>query len=120
MSKALIISLGAMLGANARYWFGVWVASQYQGRFPLATFFINVVGSCLLGAVYGYTATRPNANLVLFAGVGFLGAFTTFSTFSVDIVNLWTSGNGTTALLYAVVSVVAGVVGAWVGLSMLR
>ena len=120
MFKVFLISIGAMLGANARYWFGVWAATQYQGRFPLATFLINVVGSCLLGAIYGYTATRPNANLVLFAGVGFLGAFTTFSTFSVEIVNLWTSGNGGTALLYAASSVAAGVLGAWLSLSLMR
>ncbi len=117
MSKVFLISLGAMLGANARYWLGIWASAYTQGRFPLPTFLINVVGSLLLGAVYAYTVTRPNTNLVLFAGVGFLGAFTTFS---VEIVTLWNSGNGATALLYALSSVIAGVIGAWLSLTLLR
>lgn len=112
---SLWISLGAILGANARYWLGLWLAQQTYSRFPLPTFFVNVTGSFLLGLLAGYTHTRPHPPLTLLVGVGFCGSFTTFSTFSLEIFNLWQQGEGWIALLYVVASLVGGFGGAWLG-----
>jgi CrcB protein len=116
LQSSLWISIGAVLGANARYWLGLWLVQQISPRFPLPTFLINVIGSFLLGLLAGYTQTRPHPQLTLLFGVGFCGSFTTFSTFSVEILNLWRSGAGWIALLYIVTSVLVGFGGAWLGL----
>jgi CrcB protein len=116
IQSSLWISLGAIVGANARYWLGLWLVQQYSPRFPLPTFLINVTGSFLLGVLAGYTQTRPNPQLTLLFGVGFCGSFTTFSTFSVEILNLWRSGEVWLALLYIIASVMVGFGGAWLGL----
>jgi CrcB protein len=116
LQSSLWISLGAVLGANARYWLGLWLAQQVNTRFPLPTFLINVSGSFLLGLLAGYTQSRPNPSLALFFGVGFCGSFTTFSTFSVEILTLWRNGDGWLALAYIVASLLFGFLGAWLGM----
>ena len=113
--QSLWISLGAVLGANTRYWLGLWLAQQVSIRFPLPTFLINVTGSFLLGLLAGYTQTRPNPSLTLLFGVGFCGSFTTFSTFSLEILALWRNGDGGVALAYIGASLVFGFLGAWLG-----
>lgn len=104
------------MGANARYWLGLWLAQQISTRFPLPTFLINVTGSFLLGILAGYTQNRPNPSLSLLFGVGFCGSFTTFSTFSLEILNLWRDGSGWLALIYLIASIGIGLLGAWVGM----
>jgi CrcB protein len=116
LQSSLWIGAGAVLGANARYWLGLWLAQHAGPRFPFPTFLINVAGSLLLGLLVGYLHNRPNSSLSLFCGVGFCGSFTTFSTFSLEILNLWRGGESGLALVYIFASVAAGAAGAWVGL----
>ena len=90
MDRILLISLGAALGANARYWIGVWAAKHLGVAFPYGTFFVNITGSLALGFLISLTSQRipitPETRLLL--GVGFLGAYTTFSSFAVESLSL--------------------------------
>ncbi len=94
MQRFLLISLGAMLGANLRYWVGDWAAQRWGAAFPYGTLLINLTGSFLLGLFLSLATGRflvdPRLR-VLFA-VGFLGAYTTFSTFTYESVNLLLKG----------------------------
>ena len=94
MDKFLIISLGAILGANARYWLGGWAAERFGTSFPYGTLIINVSGSLVLGFLMTLITDRflvdPRWRLLL--AIGFLGAYTTFSTYTYESVTLITSG----------------------------
>jgi fluoride exporter len=94
MEKFLIISLGAILGANARYWLSSWVAQKFGTGFPYGTFIINFTGSLLIGLFLALAADRlaldPRWRLLI--AVGFLGAFTTFSTYAYESFNLLSEG----------------------------
>lgn len=116
-NKYLLIGLGGFLGANVRYVLGAWVDGQYGGSFPLGTFLINVTGSFLLALFLTVATERvPIAPewRFLFA-VGFFGSYTTFSTFSVETLRLLENGSWWMGLANAAFSVLAGLVGAWLG-----
>lgn len=88
------ISIGAVLGANARYLLGGWINQLLSGSFPYATLAINVSGSLVIGVVLGLAADRvvpwwwrPGI------AIGFLGSYTTFSTFSYETLNLLQEGS---------------------------
>src|SRR5437867_8124037 len=88
----LLVGVGGFVGANARFVMARWVGSFVEGRFPLGTFLINVSGSFLLGMLGALVSQRlvPNADALRLAlGVGFLGAFTTFSTFEYETLALF-------------------------------
>lgn len=95
MMRFLLIALGATLGANARYWMGVWAGSRLGADFPYGTFLVNVTGSFLIGLFFGLGETRftLSSELRLFFVVGFLGSYTTFSSFGYESINLVRSGN---------------------------
>lgn len=94
MEKFLLISAGAILGANARYWIGDWAAQKLGANFPYGTFIINISGSLLIGFFLTLATERllidPRWRLLI--AVGFLGAYTTFSTFAFESFNLLTKG----------------------------
>lgn len=99
MTYVLVAFAGA-LGALARFGIGLTVPGT---QFPWATLAVNVVGSALLGLLLG-AETRLDANVVIVVGVGFLGAFTTFSTFSAETLTLLREGRGAVALAYVAAS----------------
>ncbi|MHB8509683.1 MAG: fluoride efflux transporter CrcB [Candidatus Dormibacteria bacterium] len=86
LRSSLLISAGAVLGANARYWLGVSLVRLGAGGFPWPTLVVNVTGSVVLGAFVAYTAFRVPGSAAprLLIAVGFCGAYTTFSTFSYE------------------------------------
>ena len=94
MTNMLWIGLGAVLGANARYLVSLWLTAKLGPAFPYGTLTVNAAGSLLLGFLVAagsqYLALSPQLRLLLF--VGFLGSFTTFSTFAVESVALWQNG----------------------------
>ena len=115
----LLVGLGGFIGANARYVTARWVGGLVEGRFPLGTFLINVSGSFLLGFLGALIAEKavPNADeLRLALGVGFLGAFTTFSTFELETHALFEDGVWLTALTNMFASVLLGLIAVRLGI----
>ncbi len=115
------ISLGAMPGAAARYGMSRLITVPV-GRFPWATFWTNVSGAFVLGLLLVLLIERfpPTRYARAFAGTGFLGAYTTFSTFSVEADLLVKDGHPTTAAFYVAASLVVGVTVAWLGVTTAR
>lgn len=117
----LAIALGGSLGTLARY--GVaQVIHVAKGSFPWATFWTNVSGSFVLGFILMLIVERfpPSRYLRPFAATGFLGAYTTYSTYAVETVLLGRAGHWGAAAAYALGSLVAGAVAAWSGILLAR
>ncbi|MET3287540.1 UNVERIFIED_CONTAM: CrcB protein [Brevibacillus sp. OAP136] len=108
----LFLSVGAFLGTIARYEAGQLVPPAESG-FPLGTWLINMAGCLFLG--WFFTRWKAPSAIRLGIGTGFTGAFTTFSTFSVETMHLIDAGQAGMALLYAAASVVGGILFAAVG-----
>jgi CrcB protein len=109
---ALLVAVGGALGALSRYGVGALLGGR---AFPWATLTVNVIGSLALGYVLGGPATRWDPAVATTVTVGFLGAFTTFSTFSGETTALLRDGRAATALLYVAASVGLGLAGAAAG-----
>lgn len=115
----LLVGVGGFMGANARYLSAKWIGTLVAGRFPLGTFLVNMSGSFLLGLLGGVLAAKlvpQSDNVRLALGVGFLGAFTTFSTFEMETHALLEDGVWLTALANMFLSLVVGLVAVRAGL----
>ena len=117
MEKFLLISAGAVLGANARYWLGDWAAQKWGAAFPIGTLIINLTGSLALGFLTTLATERlmldPRWRL-LFA-VGFLGAYTTFSTYTFESFTLMAEGQWVHGLANLFGSTLLGVLAVGLG-----
>jgi CrcB protein len=105
----LSIAIGGALGAMGRYWVSSYLLPVSAYKFPYATFSANVIGSLLMGTLYVLIVERggmPDQARSLLM-VGFLGAFTTFSTFSLDAISLWQNSGQFLALIYVISTVFA-------------
>jgi CrcB protein len=109
---ALLVALGAAVGAPLRYLTDHVLRSWFQAAFPWGTFVVNAVGSLLLGLLVGGGASGA---LLAVAGAGFCGALTTYSTFSYETLRLVETGAVRTALLNVVGSLTTGVLAAATG-----
>ncbi len=107
--KILALSVGGVAGVNARYWLGVWINRWASSQFPWATFSINVSGAFAIGFLTALLARwSPHSHLRLVILVGFLGGYTTFSTFAFESVTLWQRGEWVFSLANMAGSVLAG------------
>ncbi len=116
--QMLLVGAGGFVGANARYLAGLVTTAWLGTRFPFSTFFINASGSFLLGLVGTLAAERwlPHPeSFRLLLGVGFLGAFTTFSTFEFETHGLVQDGQWMMAGLNFVLSPLLGYAAVWLG-----
>jgi len=120
-SVLIAIALGAALGAPARYGIAQ-VIHVSAGSFPWATFVTNVTGSFVLGLFMALMLERfpPTLYLRPFVATGFLGAYTTYSTFAVETDLLVKQGHVAVALAYAAASLVAGFSAVWAGIWVAR
>jgi fluoride exporter len=120
--QVVVLSVGGVLGVNARYWLGVAISRWTGTQFPWATFTINVTGSFAIGLFTVFLARwlpqHPHARLLLV--VGFLGGYTTFSSFSFESMTLWERGERGLCLTYMIGSVVAGFVAVLFGTALGR
>jgi CrcB protein len=119
--KILVLSVGGTLGVNARYWLGVWMNRWASPQFPWATVVINVSGSFLIGFLtVALTRWMPHPNLRLMVITGFLGGYTTFSTFENDALVLWERGEVILMAANVIGSVVAGFAAVVLGTALAR
>ncbi len=122
MEQFLLISLGAILGANARYWLGDWVAQRFGTSFPYGTLLINLTGSLILGLFFTLTTERflvdPRWRTVV--AIGFLGAYTTFSSYTYESVSLILAGQWTLGLVNLFGSAVLGAIAVTGGIALGR
>ena len=120
-ARILALSVGGVAGVNARYWLGVWINRWASSQFPWATFTINVSGAFAIGFLTALLARwSPHSYLRLLILVGFLGGYTTFSTFAFETVTLWQRGESVFSLTYAVGSVLAGCAAVVLGAALAR
>jgi CrcB protein len=110
MMNVLFIGIGGALGAVSRYALALWIGQRWGRSFPLGTFVINVSGSFLIGLLMTLLSERftENPQWRLLLVVGFLGAYTTFSTFEYETGALLKDGEWAFAMLNIVLSVVIG------------
>jgi len=115
--RYLVVGIGGFIGANARYLIGGWVQERWGPSFPYGTLAVNVSGCFLLGA-FATLALRLtwSDHWRLFVAIGFVGAYTTFSTFEYETLRLIAEGARLRAAAANVlVSVVAGLIAAYIG-----
>src|SRR6516162_9652992 len=119
--KIVVLSIGGTFGVNSRYWLGAWMSRWTSPQFPWATVVINVSGSFLIGFLsVALTHWMPHPNLRLLVITGFLGGYTTFSTFENDALTLWERGEGILMAANLIGSVVAGFLAVWLGTVLAR
>jgi fluoride exporter len=105
----LAISLGAIAGALSRYYLTTWFIQQFGSQFPYGTFFINLTGCLGMGFFVTVAIEKSlSPDLRLLVATGFLGAYTTFSTYGLDSLSLLNSGKLNLASLYWCGSAVLG------------
>ncbi len=116
----LAIAAGGALGSVLRFAAVSYLTPLLGIRFPLGTFIVNIVGSFLIGVAYVLLVekTTLSAEWRLFFITGVLGGFTTFSAFSLEILQLWQSGYVLNALIYASSSVIVGLLMAFSGMAL--
>ena len=121
MDRYLMVLIGGGIGAVARYMVGGAIAERIGGRFPLGTLVINVTGSFLIGLLMTLFTERlqPHPNWRLLLIVGFLGGYTTFSTFEYETFRAVQEGGKWIGLLNVVGSVGMGYIAIWIGASII-
>ncbi|MAY99591.1 MAG: fluoride efflux transporter CrcB [Micavibrio sp.] len=118
MIHILFIALGGAIGAVLRHLANGAALRMAGPEFPYGTLSVNIIGSFAMGLFIAWLVTHEpqSANLRAFVSVGLLGAFTTFSTFSLDTITLIERGALTQATLYIMASVMIAIVALWAGL----
>lgn len=122
ISTIAAIGAGGAIGAILRHGTNVAAVHMLGHGFPYATIFVNVMGSFLMGVLIATLAHfwTPSESIKLFLTTGLLGAFTTFSTFSLDFVTLWERGEIILAGGYAILSVVLAIGALVLGLILVK
>lgn len=117
MNKILVVAVGGAFGAAARHWLSSLISARWPMHFPLGTYVINITGSFIIGffltMIGERAAVHPNWRLLI--AIGFVGAFTTFSTFEYETLKLIEEGRFMTAALNVILSVMVGFIAVWLG-----
>ena len=102
------VAIGGALGSMARYALSAWIFDVSSHKFPYATLTVNVIGSFVMGILFVIIIEKAAlpAEMRSLLMIGFLGAFTTFSAFSLDALGLWQNGHVFLSLVYMLATVV--------------
>ncbi len=121
-SLIMYVALGGAVGAVGRYGVSTLATSIAGFGFPYGTLCVNIIGSLVLGAFIEVSALvwSPSHETRILIVVGILGSFTTFSTFSLDVVTLMTRGETGAALIYVATSVLLSIGALWAGMAITR
>lgn len=117
MIKYLMVGLGGCLGSILRFWMGGYVSNRLGTRFPYGTFVVNCTACFLIGLIVTVLAEKANwsANWRYLIPIGFIGGFSTFSTFEYETFRVFQDGELFVAALNVILSVVVGFVSVWLG-----
>src|ERR1700680_636578 len=117
MDKYWMVGLGGFVGAVARFWLGGYISNRLGARFPYGTFVINITGSFLIGLGRTILSERAHwsANWRYLIPIGFIGAYTTFSTLELETFQSLRDGELLFAFLNVFLSVVVGFISVWLG-----
>ncbi|PLS04303.1 fluoride efflux transporter CrcB [Neobacillus cucumis] len=115
ITNIALVAAGGFFGALSRFGLSKLIKRRYPSTFPIATFIINLLGSFLLGLIFG--ANLENTWRLLL-GTGFMGAFTTFSTFKLENIQLQANRNWKVSILYLGLSYTLGIVLAFIGIKL--
>lgn len=122
MQILLAVAAGSATGGVARYLVSGALQSRTPGAFPIGTLLVNILGSFILGLVARYAAMNPSFSpeVRVLLGAGFCGGFTTFSTFSVETLELMQGGDYGRAAGYVAISIVVSIAAAALGMAVIR
>ena len=117
MQKYLLIALGGALGSIARYWVGTTIAARTGARFPYGTLVVNITACIVIGFTLTFLAERADINPAwrFLIPIGFIGAYSTFSTYEWETLATMRSGAFAIAALYAGGSLILGLGATWCG-----
>ena len=117
VQKYLLIALGGALGSIARYWIGSTISGRLGARFPYGTLVVNITACVIIGFSLTYLGRRADLSPAwrYLIPIGFVGAYSTFSTYEWETLSTMRSGAFLLALLYVVSSLVLGLVAVWGG-----
>lgn len=117
----LLIGTGGFAGSISRYVLTKLISSKWPMAFPWGTFGVNVLGCFLIGVVMGLSfQSAMNTQTRLLLATGFCGGFTTFSTYSLEIFELYQRGEAGISILYLFASIPAGFLSVWLGLWLVK
>jgi CrcB protein len=122
LQKYLLIAVGGALGSLARYWVGSSVANRMGTRFPYGTFVINITACLIIGFSLTWMGRRTEINPAwrFLIPIGFVGAYSTFSTFEWEAFTLLQTSAFLIAALYVSLSFLLGLIAVWVGVLLAR
>ncbi|KQZ73492.1 camphor resistance protein CrcB [Sphingopyxis sp. Root214] len=121
MNSLFPVMIGGAIGAGARHLVGQAVLARFGPAFPWGTLSINIVGSLLMGLLVGWLVRSGGGDTArLFVGVGILGGFTTFSSFSMEYWMLFERGQNAQAAAYVLASVIGAIAACGLGLFIVR
>ena len=117
MQKYVWIAIGGALGSIARYWVGSTVSGRLGSKFPYGTLIINLTACVIIGFVLTYLGRRAEVSAAwrFLIPVGFIGAYSTFSTYEWETLSTLRSGAFSLAALYAIGSLLLGLIAVWAG-----
>lgn len=118
----LLVGAGGFLGSISRYAVTQLTSRLWGDLFPWGTFSVNIIGSLLIGIIYGLAVHNNwlSADVRIFLAIGFCGSFTTFSTFSFDTVQLLNTGQMLPTILYVAGSVLLGLLAVFAGIGIIK
>tara|TARA_B100001123_G_scaffold162386_1_gene187285 strand:+ start:1230 stop:1610 length:381 start_codon:yes stop_codon:yes gene_type:complete len=119
----LLISLGGAIGAPLRFIISLVISNYTKFAFPLGTLIVNIIGSFLIGifaAIIKNNYYFDETLIKYFFMIGFLGSFTTFSAFSIEVMNLFNIGNYSYAISYILLSIILNIIAVYLGINIFK